>query len=198
VGIGVGLKVGRKDLRTWGLILLLVATIKTLTESFTGEYTVFLNTKFGLELLFVIGLLLTGYWYRKTQKEEDETHVPAVAELFAVGLIWFAVSEEIIKYFGDTYSGNIKNLALSMWWIGYAVVLGAISAMRKDAILRKASVVLFGAAIIKVFMYDVQTLDTGYRIVSFIVLGVIILITAFVYQKHKDRIQEFWKGKSNT
>ncbi len=196
IGIGIGLKVGRKDLRAWGLILLLIAAIKAMTETYTGEYTVFLNTKFGLEILFVIGLLVAGYWYRKSSVAVDEAKVPHIVELAAMALIWFGVSEEIIKFFGNTYSGNVKNLVLSLWWIGYAVVLGVISALRKDHIYRKASVVLFSAAILKVFLYDVQALDTGYRIVSFIVLGVILLIVAFSYQKHKDQIQEFWKGSN--
>ena len=35
----------------------------------------------------------------------------------------------------------------------------------------------------KVFVYDVSELDRGYRIVSFIVLGVLLLAISFVYQR---------------
>ena len=35
----------------------------------------------------------------------------------------------------------------------------------------------------KVFVYDVSQLDRGYRIVSFIVLGVLLLAISFVYQR---------------
>jgi uncharacterized membrane protein len=34
-----------------------------------------------------------------------------------------------------------------------------------------------------VFVYDVAELDRGYRIVSFIVLGVLLLAISFVYQR---------------
>jgi len=36
---------------------------------------------------------------------------------------------------------------------------------------------------VKVFVYDVSQLDRGYRIVSFIVLGVLLLAISFVYQR---------------
>jgi hypothetical protein len=35
----------------------------------------------------------------------------------------------------------------------------------------------------KVFLYDVSELDRGYRIVSFIVLGVLLLAISFMYQR---------------
>jgi len=34
-----------------------------------------------------------------------------------------------------------------------------------------------------VFVYDVSHLDRGYRILSFIVLGVLLLAISFVYQR---------------
>jgi len=43
--------------------------------------------------------------------------------------------------------------------------------------------VLIAFTIGKVFLYDVSELDRGYRIVSFIVLGVLLLAISFVYQR---------------
>jgi uncharacterized membrane protein len=36
---------------------------------------------------------------------------------------------------------------------------------------------------VKVFVYDVSQLDRAYRIVSFIVLGALLLAISFVYQR---------------
>ena len=43
--------------------------------------------------------------------------------------------------------------------------------------------VLIAFTIGKVFLYDVSELDRGYRIVSFIVLGALLLAISFVYQR---------------
>ena len=48
--------------------------------------------------------------------------------------------------------------------------------------------ILFGLAILKVFLYDLSNLEMGYRIVSFIVLGIIALLGAFLYNKYKEYI----------
>jgi uncharacterized membrane protein len=34
-----------------------------------------------------------------------------------------------------------------------------------------------------VFLYDMSSLDRGYRILSFIALGLILLATSFLYQR---------------
>ena len=46
-----------------------------------------------------------------------------------------------------------------------------------------AGLILIAATIAKVFVYDVSQLDRGYRIVSFVVLGVLLLAISFVYQR---------------
>lgn len=61
-------------------------------------------------------------------------------------------------------------------------------------IFRKVAAVLFAFTVLKVFLYDVQALELGYRVVSFILLGVILLAVAFAYQKNKDKLHRFWSG----
>lgn len=78
--------------------------------------------------------------------------------------------------------------------MGYAVLLAILSVIKSLAVFRKVAIVLFVITVLKVFLYDAQALDLGYRIVSFITLGVILLSMAFAYQKNKDKLQKFWEG----
>jgi len=59
----------------------------------------------------------------------------------------------------------------------------AVGFWRRSAFVRWQSLVLIALTIVKVFVYDVSELDRGYRIVSFIVLGVLLLAISFVYQR---------------
>jgi len=54
---------------------------------------------------------------------------------------------------------------------------------RRSAFVRWQALVLIALTIGKVFIFDVSELDRGYRIVSFIVLGVLLLAISFVYQR---------------
>ena len=55
---------------------------------------------------------------------------------------------------------------------------------RRSAFVRWQALVLIAATIVKVFVYDVSELDRAYRILSFIVLGALLLAISFVYQRN--------------
>jgi uncharacterized membrane protein len=54
--------------------------------------------------------------------------------------------------------------------------------------LRMIAMVLFGIAILKIFFYDLSFLETIYRIVSFIGLGIILLTVSYLYQRYRGVI----------
>jgi uncharacterized membrane protein len=61
-----------------------------------------------------------------------------------------------------------------LMWMGF---------WKRSGFLRWQALILIAATIIKVFVYDVSTLDRGYRILAFIALGAILLGISFVYQR---------------
>ena len=71
---------------------------------------------------------------------------------------------------------------LSALW-GLVGIAGLIAGLRRDlAPLRSAALTLL-LAVAKVFLYDVSTLTSIYRVVSFFVLGVLLLAGALAYQR---------------
>ena len=62
-------------------------------------------------------------------------------------------------------------------------MLMVVGFWRRSAFVRWQALALIAFTIGKVFLYDVSELDRGYRIVSFIVLGVLLLAISFVYQR---------------
>jgi len=49
--------------------------------------------------------------------------------------------------------------------------------------LRLAGFALLAIAVGKVFLYDIAKLDQGYRVLSFVALGLLLLAGAYVYQR---------------
>jgi uncharacterized membrane protein len=68
--------------------------------------------------------------------------------------------------------------------MGYGAGLMIVGLWRRSALVRWQALVLIAATIVKVFIYDVSELDRAYRILSFIVLGVLLLAISFVYQRN--------------
>lgn len=78
-------------------------------------------------------------------------------------------------------------MVLSVFWA--LVGLGAlVVGLRRDLhALRLAALGLLGVTATKVFLFDFATLTSVYRVVSFIGLGLLLLIGAFVWQRLRPR-----------
>ena len=76
-----------------------------------------------------------------------------------------------------------RDFTYSALWMTYGAMLMVVGFLRRSAFVRWQALLLIAATIGKVFIYDVSELDRGYRIVSFIVLGVLLLAISFVYQR---------------
>jgi uncharacterized membrane protein len=63
-----------------------------------------------------------------------------------------------------------------------AILLG-LGFSRNSAFLRWQALVLLALSIGKVFLVDVSELSQGYRILSFLGLGALLLSVSFVYQR---------------
>jgi len=196
IGIIVGVLLDRVELRAVGLGVLVLSLLKILFTSYNlAEYRFLFNEKFGLTLLAVLALWFSSWLYSRVKLSQFEEGISDKIKVLAILTLWFGFSWEIFAYFRDADSANARNLLLSLWWIVYAVFVTLYGALTRQSLFRKLAMVLFALSILKVFIYDVQELDLGYRVVSFITLGVILLVISFVYQKNKEKITSFLEGE---
>lgn len=86
---------------------------------------------------------------------------------------------------------NMQSLSLSVIWAVYASILMALGMARRIKGARIFALVLFGIVIGKVFLFDMQSLSEIYRILAFIVLGMLLLLISFLFYKYKAQIKEF-------
>lgn len=85
---------------------------------------------------------------------------------------------------------ELKDFWISVSWAIFALALTVTGFVIKSKSIRLVGILLFSLTILKVFIYDSQELSTIYRTVSFIVLGVILLLVSFGYNRYKDRLKE--------
>ncbi len=84
---------------------------------------------------------------------------------------------------------NRSNTWVSILWTLYAAVLTAIGFAKRISSIRRLGLALFLITAIKV-LFDVWSLGQLYRIISFIVFGLIALTASFAYAKYKDRLKD--------
>jgi uncharacterized membrane protein len=83
-----------------------------------------------------------------------------------------------------------KQLSLSVVWGIYASGLLVVGRMRDLRLLRVMSLALLSVTTLKVFIWDLSSLDRAYRIVSFIMLGAILLVVSYFYQRRQEPVEE--------
>jgi uncharacterized membrane protein len=71
----------------------------------------------------------------------------------------------------------------SAWSMLYGAVLMAVGFLRRIAFLRWQALILLAFSIGKVFVNGVSQQSQGYRVLSFLALGVLLLAVSFAYQK---------------
>lgn len=92
--------------------------------------------------------------------------------------------------------GNYHELLYDIHTFGYPILWGVIAMILmiwglngKEALLRKISLVFFVIIIVKFYAYDVWHMSQAGRIVSFVLLGVILLLVSFLQQKIRTLVK---------
>jgi len=150
-----------------------------------------------------IAVLGAVAWFGSRRKDET-ARAAAVVSVIALNLLALrGLSLEVAGYYAQemataTSSGGrwnppdslnwrhvqlARDFTYSALWMAYGAMLMVVGFWRRSAFVRWQALALIAFTIGKVFLYDVSELDRGYRIVSFIVLGALLLAISFVYQR---------------
>ncbi len=155
-------------------------------------------------------IFLKAFFYDTYYLHEfDSAHILSSTRLFSFAaaiavmytIAWFHKDEEKdLIYKRYSVAGTILAILLviveasdfwiSVWWsiIALAVMVAGFYLNRK--ILRMQGMVIFAMTIFKVFLYDTRNLETLFRTISYMVLGLVLLLVSFIYSRYKEKIRE--------
>jgi uncharacterized membrane protein len=78
-------------------------------------------------------------------------------------------------------------LGLSLLWSVLGGIAFAVGIRTRQPAVRRSGLALLGLATVKVFIVDLAALDVAYRVMSLVGLGVLLLLSAFVYARQQSR-----------
>jgi uncharacterized membrane protein len=155
------------------------------------------NSRMAVHALAIAVLALVA-WYGSRRQEQSARQVASICIIVLNLLAVIALSREISDYYlrataalqsapgewARTRGLQIaRDFTYSALWMSYGALLMFGGFWRRSAFVRWQALVLIAVTIVKVFVYDVWQLDRGYRIVSFVILGVLLLAISFAYQR---------------
>jgi uncharacterized membrane protein len=107
-------------------------------------------------------------------------HSRRVLETAAAVTLLYLASVEVVTFAGPTHTGQTL---LSVLWALAGVGALIRGLLIDDRQLRQGALILLGVSIAKVFLYDLASLDSLYRVGSLVGLGLLLLCAAFAWQQ---------------
>lgn len=204
VALFIGIKRGTRALRIGALLLLLLTTVKVLMVDLSyydaGWHTLVINQTFAAFALLVYVFASSARFYSQSEFVDNDERTSLVPVMVAGAniLALIALSAEALGYYavkiraGQATAAALidlhlaQRLSLSLVWAVYGGVMLAVGMSRRSKLLRMMALGLLGLTILKVFLFDLSSLEKLYRIISFIVLGAILLAVSFLYQRYRQ------------
>ena len=205
-GAALCLGVIRKNkwMRFGGFALLTLATVKLIAVNAhyfnDPSHILFLNKTFFAFAALVAALFIGRYFYSRKSDGLDPQETNVAYNILTVGANIFAVAALTLEAYG--YYSPSRNpaviegmhdfvlsqrLSLSIIWMLYGGAMLVAGLVRSRKLLRLMGLILLAVTTLKVFLLDLSSLDKIYRIISFIVLGAILLGVSFLYQRWQKK-----------
>ena len=172
-------------------VLLALREISVSWTQSPATHAAFANADFGaavLGLATVAGAVLASL--RVAESQPGISFWPTFAGINTVVFNLFALLtgvREISAIWEGTAAtpdGSLQQaLAISAFLMLYGAALLALGFWRRSAFLRWQALLLLVFSIFKTFLYDMRNLSQGYRVVSFMGLGALLMTISFAYQK---------------
>lgn len=169
--------------------------ISVLRESFINEDAAssFGSSNFNIGIRYVaigfFALLMFGiHKLSKAAFMRMNANLVFVAILH-ISILWI-LSSELLQWLDLAGSNQTYKLGLSILWGVYSLFLIAYGIYKNNKYLRIGAIALFAVTLIKLFFYDIASMNTITKTIVFVSLGILLLIISFLYNKYKHKIAD--------
>ncbi len=175
---------------TAGLHQLTLLRLSFLEQSFSGYYR---QGAFNVGIRY-LSLILAGFTlytiHKGVRQDFMSRRFIKPADILIHGALLWLASSELINWMEIAGSGSPDMLGLSILWGLYSLMLIGLGIWKKKKHLRIAAMVVFAGTILKLLFYDLAHLDTIAKTIVLVTLGLLLLISSFLYNKYKNIIAE--------
>jgi uncharacterized membrane protein len=162
-----------------------LAYLSLLADLHHRETLVFLNPVFLAALLVPLGVFLIGC---RIGRGGDKAKYGL--QVYAHFLCVILIAAELLQGLSlPTWSASsrewIRMALISVAWAGYATALLGVGISRNLRAWRWFALSLLGVTLIKVVFLDMAEIRQIWRVISFMVLGALLMICSYAYSRHE-------------
>jgi uncharacterized membrane protein len=192
--IGARLRDSRMIWATSAIFLLVwmrLAAIDAWIYSPGESYTAIVNERFFTFALAAVCMWLAAKWVTEPEPLRLAYYIAG-----HVAMLW-TLTQEVLGWAGRNAAPenlvSVETISVSILYACYAVVFVSLGVATRTAVNRVAGLILIGAVVLKLYLFDVWQLGRFYRTLAFVALGVLLLSTSFLYSHFRTLIESWWK-----
>ena len=123
--------------------------------------------------------------YRNMQVADMSDVLKKSERVFFHFIVLALLSSELINILDLSGVENSDKLALSILWGAYALGLIIFGLVKDLKFVRITAIAIFAVTLIKLFFYDLSSMGTIAKTIVMMVLGALLLVASFLYNKFK-------------
>ena len=137
-----------------------------------------------VNLLALLALLTMQQILRRAQ-----TSIPLAEKIHGAVVFIAGVSLwRFISCWADTFTSGFS---MTMLWAGFAVLVFAAGMILRERFHRWLGLGVLAAAVGRVVLVDVWKQETIFRVLTFMALGMALLVVGFIYNKFQEKIRSW-------
>lgn len=202
--VWIATRVHHRYLRDGGVYLMFAAYAKFLlydypfnlglqrTVSFSNGYADTAVERWMTALVLIGALLWSARLILRTGDAPKRNAAANPTHLYvSCGILAFVFLNIETSAFMFDYARGARFASISVLWAVFASAMMVGGFVRNNSTLRRTAIGLFAVTILKVFAVDMSRVDTPYRILSFLILGLLLVAASYLYHRFKSRIIDF-------
>ena len=150
---------------------------------YAGPYSFLEATMRLLDFGIIIAFLFLGF--RLLKEDVNAQAARQVSGGAALVLLFIFLTLEVSSFLASFVPG-LQGGGVSILWSVFAIGCLLSGIWKDQRILRYVALGLFAVVAWKVFFSDLAQLDQIYRIIAFMILGVLVLCGSFIYLKYRS------------
>lgn len=146
-----------------------------------------LNAQFLLGAALAVLLLAMPILARRSRSPMPSALATALIVLAPLLIFWagnFEVDRYVELHRASLHEpGKALQMGLSLWWAIWAGAILIAGFARHVPALRYTAIALFGLTVVKVLAVDMSDVEAGYRILTFLALGGLLVAASWLYHR---------------
>lgn len=179
-------------LAVFALVLVRLLVIDSWMYASPGAYRMLVNARFLAFLTAAVAFWLAARSIRTGWEALGTYAAGHFVMLWSLGL-------EALGWAARTASPeNLRNLqstSISILLAAYSVLLVSLGVAWRSALDRLLGLGLIGLVVLKLYFFDVWRISRMYRVAAFAVLGILLLVTSYLYSRFRASVEDWWRNE---